>query len=100
MGLALHLDAAVMGFDDPGADGQSQSGAFLCMGAGIVGAVEAIEDPLLIIGRNSDPLIGNRDLGLIGFGKERNLYGAAGPRVLDGVIDEIEKEFAQSQLVA
>ena len=38
-----------------------KSGAFFCMGAGIVGAIEPVEDPLLILGRNPDAVIGNSD---------------------------------------
>ena len=46
-----------MGFNNPGADGQSKACAFLGMGSRVIGAVKAIEDPGLIFLRDPNPAV-------------------------------------------
>src|SRR5687767_4093604 len=90
----------MMGFDDPRANGEPQAGAFFRVGAGIVGAVKAVEDPILIFGRNPNALIRNDELRLIEMGRQRYLNGPARPRIFDGIVHEVQKELTQPQFVA
>ena len=78
MGFALHLDAAMMRFHDPGADGEPQPGALFRMGPGVVCPVEAVEDALLILTGNADALIGDDELCLTALGNQRNVDRPAG----------------------
>jgi hypothetical protein len=48
-----------MGFGNPGADGQSKARAFLGMGSRIIGAIEPVEDPRMILLRNPNTVIGH-----------------------------------------
>jgi hypothetical protein len=43
-------------------DGQAEPGASGGAGAGLVGPVEALEDPIDVGGRDADALVGDRDL--------------------------------------
>ena len=57
--LALNLDTPVMGLGDPSTDGQPKARAFFGMGAGVIGAIEPVKDPGLILLRNPNAVIGH-----------------------------------------
>jgi hypothetical protein len=48
-----------MGFDNPGADGQSKARTFLGMGPRLIGAIEPVEDPSLILLGDPNTVIGH-----------------------------------------
>lgn len=73
MGLALHLDAAMMRFHDPGANSEPQPGALFRMGPGVIRPVEAVEDALLILTGNADALIGDDESCLIALRNQGNV---------------------------
>jgi len=75
----------MMGFDDPGANGEPQAGPFFRVGTGIVGAVEAVKDSFLIFGRNPNALIRYDEFRLVKMGRQRYFNGTASPRIFDGV---------------
>src|SRR5437870_1483608 len=94
--LALDLDTTAMGFDNPGADGQPKTRAFLGMGPRIIGAIEPVEDPRLILLRDSNTVIGHGHPCVSLFDRQRDVDGAAGVRVLDCVIEKIQEQLAQA----
>jgi hypothetical protein len=62
----------------------------------LIGAIEPVEDPRLILLRNSNAAISHGHPCLILFDCQRNVDGAAGARVLDCVIEKIQEQFAQA----
>ena len=48
-----------MGFDNPGADGQPKACAFLGMGSRLIGAIEPVEDPSLILLGDPNTVVGH-----------------------------------------
>ena len=57
--LALNLDPPMVGLNNPGADGQPKTRALLGMSARVIGAIEPVEDPRLILLRNPNSVIGH-----------------------------------------
>src|ERR1700723_101159 len=55
--FALYGDRSLVQLDDPLRDGQTQAGATERAAAGFIDAVEALEDPRLILRSNSNPRI-------------------------------------------
>src|SRR5882672_2787879 len=89
--LALELDAAAVRRDRPARDGQTEPGAGFTGAAGFR-AVEALEDPLAVRGRDSGPRVLHFDRGLSRRRALRaNLNRAAVGRVLDRVVEEVDQ---------
>ena len=57
----LDLHGAAVGLGDGGHDRQAEPGAALGAAAGRVGAVEALEDPVGLVGRQARALVGDLD---------------------------------------
>ena len=76
--LALNLDPPMMGLDNPGADGQPKTRALLGMSARVIGAIEPVEDPRLILLRNPNAVIGHGHPGVSLLDRQRDIDGAAG----------------------
>ena len=85
-----------MGLDNPGADGQPKARALLGMGPRLIGAIEPVEDPRLILLRDSNAAISHGHPCLSLFDRQRDVDGAAGARVFDCVIEKIQEQFAQA----
>src|SRR5438270_90503 len=89
--LALDLDAAAVGLDDALGDGEPQAGAFGVAGEQVVGAIEALEDALALVGADADAVVGHLD-------GDRSVAPApaaqpdalVGTGVLDRVVEQVE----------
>jgi len=88
-----------MRLHDPLANGQTEACPLLGMGAGCIRSVKAMEDLRLLVTRDSDPRVGDRQPSRAARCAETHLDGPALFRVLDRVIDEIQDQFAQSHLI-
>src|ERR1041384_3088419 len=60
VGMALNLDGAVMRTDDPLANGQTEPRALLGMHPRCISPIKAVEDLRLLLRRDPDPRIGDR----------------------------------------
>src|SRR5690606_15003341 len=58
-GRGLHPDAAAVALDDLSTDGQADAGARV-FGAGVQ-ALEDLEDPVLVLGVDADPVVAYRE---------------------------------------
>ena len=89
-----------MGLGNPRANRQSKARALLRMGARDIGAIEPVEDLGLIFLCNPNPVIGHRYSRLSLVDRQRYIDGAAGTRVLDGIIEQIQEQLAQTEFVS
>jgi len=89
------LKAAAVGLDDGLGDGQPKTDPPGGRGAGLVGAVEALEDVRQVF--RADPFAGVRDHehGSVSLGGDFHRHAAAGPVVVDGVADEVRDDLAK-----
>ena len=88
-----------MGLGDPSADGKSEARALFGMGPRLVRAEESVENSRPIFVRNPNALIGNRQTCVVTFRQERHFYFTAGMRILDGILDEIQQQFAKPEFI-
>src|SRR4029079_1005833 len=58
VGVVGHRDRAAVAPDDPPADGQPQPGALVLLA---VGPVEVLEDPVALLGRDTDAVVADLD---------------------------------------
>ena len=85
-----------MGFGNPGADGQPKSCAFLGMGSCIIGAIEPVENPRLILLRNPDAVIGHGQPCVSLLNGQRDIDNATEARVFHCIVEKIQEQFAQT----
>ena len=86
----MHFNMAFMSFDDPGTNGQAEAGSLLIMGAGFIGPVEAIENPLGDLRRKSNALVRNGKASLVVRDGQADLYRPAGVRILHRIVDDVQ----------
>ena len=97
----LGADRAAVGVDDPARDRQPEPGAAVARGARRVGAVEALEHPLGLGGRDAGPLVGDHDRGAAGGrGVGAQPHAALGRRVADRVVEQVGDHLVQPLGVA
>src|SRR5581483_10461003 len=82
---AVELDAAAKGVDGAADDRESEAGAAGGPVAGAVDAVEALEDPLLVLERDTDAGVADAQHQLIGAATELKLNRTARRGVADRV---------------
>src|SRR5437899_7600892 len=68
--VALDLDAAAIGFDGPAGDGQAKPGAARLSRAGVVHAIEALEDPLAMRSGNAGSRVAHVDRDAAGLDRK------------------------------
>src|SRR4051812_32607371 len=83
--------------DDLADNRQSEAGAFA---AGIEAAVEPLEHPLPVPLRDAGPAVLDAEDDHVGLARETCRHQAAGRSVAQGIVDEIDDEFAQQRRVA
>src|SRR5262249_52386211 len=71
--VALDFDAAAVGFDGPGDNGQAEPGAARLSRANIVHAIETLEDPLAMRSGNAGSRVAHVDRDAAGLGPGRTL---------------------------
>src|SRR5690606_23292103 len=76
-----------------------EPGAAVGAAAGVVDPVEAFEDPLHVVGRDADPVVGDGDLDVVVVGGRDPVSGddhpGAGVGVDHGVLDQIAHRDAE-----
>ena len=82
-------------FDDVLDDGQAQAGAADLAGTAGVGAVEAFEDTVLFVFRDTDTRVADREVSPVCIVADRDVDVATGPVVFDGVVDEVHSHFPE-----
>ena len=82
---------SAVGFDDPRADGQPKARALLGMGPCVIGAIESVEDPRLILLRDPNAAVGHGHLCMCLSDRQRDVDRAAGVRVFDSIIEKIQE---------
>ena len=90
-GFALESDFAAVVHGRVLDDGQAETRAAGGLGVALVDAVEALKDPALVLGRNADAGIKNRDGGFLLAVFNMDADAAAGTVIFDGVVAEIVK---------
>src|SRR5207237_9065679 len=94
--LALELDRASVQDDEGLGDGQTEAGAGYFLRPALVDAVEAVEDPLLLLGGDAVAVVGHPyDGGIAGSGQPDVHRLAA--TVLDGVVEQVREDLLQAQ---
>src|SRR5829696_2201901 len=103
-GDAVDLDGAAVDGGKGGHDRQAEPGAAAGGGAGRVGPVEALEDPLGLLGGEAGAVVDDLDGGpgaaVEGGGPDPDLDRAAGRGVGEGVVDQVGQHLAQPLVVA
>src|SRR5262249_12284536 len=88
--VALDLDAPAVGFDGPSGDGQAEAGAAGLLRAGIVHAIEALEDSLAMRRGNARSRVVHFDRAIPGRGRcDDHANLALVGRVLDRVVQQV-----------
>src|SRR5689334_17941998 len=100
VGMALNLDRTVMRIDDPLANGQTEPRALLGMHARRISPIKAIEDLRLLLRRDPDPCIGDRQASGSAGHEDAHLYDSTLFGVFDRIVDEVQDQLPQSHLVA
>lgn len=77
-----------------------QPGPTIGAGAGLVGAVETVEDVRQVFGGDALAAVADGDLGLGADDAQAEVDPACGRRVADGVLDQIDQGLAQTVGVA
>lgn len=97
-GIAFGPDFAAMGLDDVLHDGEAETGAALFAGSRGIHAVEAFEDAVQGFAGDAGSVVGDPEFGAggTGIGLGANGDAAAGAAVLDGVVDEVEKDLLKA----
>src|SRR5215471_2654293 len=90
-GLALHINRAVMHFDNPFRNRQTQPGSAVLTGTRLVGPPEAVEDVDHILLRDSDARVRDRRYGEPFPRLTAYRYLSSSRRVLGGIIDQNQK---------
>src|SRR5262249_43586229 len=95
--VALALDATTVGFDGPAGDGQAEAGAAGRSRAGIVQAIEALEDSLVMRGGNTRSRVVHFDRAIAGRGgcdhdADLALVGCVFDRVVQQVRDTLPED--------
>ena len=85
-----------MALDNPGTDGEPEARALLGMGSRLIGAIEPIEDPSMILLRDPNAMIGHGHPCMRLFDRQCDVDGAAGARIFDRVIEKIQEQFTQA----
>src|SRR5690349_871769 len=94
----FQADRAVVATHELAHDGQAQPGAPGVPRGGLVGAGEPVEHPPAIDGRDTAPVVGDRDQGVRALASQPEAY--AGPRVPDRVVHEVDQHPDQPVRVA
>src|SRR5262245_8514432 len=94
--VALDFDAAAAGFDGPAGNGQAEPGAARLSRAGIVHAIETLEDPLAMRSGNAGSRVAHVDRDAAGLGR----CVTQGLRHLLFVLDDQHAQRAQHDIGA
>src|SRR5215467_13383738 len=89
--LALHINRAVMHFDNPFRNGQTQPGSTVLTGTRLIGAPKPVEYVGHILLRDSDARVRDRRDGYSVACLTAYRYLSSSRRVLGGVIDQNQK---------
>src|SRR5271157_5558418 len=92
------LDSAVVGLGDPFHDGEAQAEAAVLAGAGLVGAVEAVENVGGGFRGDADAGIRNADAYGSGVGVQFREDLASGRGVADGVVEQVDQQATEQGL--
>ena len=97
----MDLDGTAVGLDQLAGDGEAQTAAgTLAVGAGPVGAPEAIEDVGHIFGRNPLARVGYDQAHTLRPRPTLERHGAAFRRVADGVGQQVAKHLLEPAVIA
>ena len=75
-------------------DREAQTGA---VGGGRIGAMEALEDPFSILGRDTGTIVGDTKDDCIRLLDHRDRHSLADASVANGVVDEVCEQFPEQQ---
>ena len=89
--LAFQLDLAAVVHGGVLDDGKTQPGAAGGFGVALVDAVETLKDPALVLGRDADAGVEDRDDGVLRAAFDVDAHASVGAVILDGVVAEVVK---------
>src|ERR671920_158202 len=92
---ALHLDASAVRFGDFARDGQPEAGPPNAAGAGLVDAVEAVEDSRQVLSGDAGPGVSYLEHGLITALEHVQRDLAATRRIAQSVVDQVEHDLLE-----
>ena len=88
-----------MGGDDAPGDAEPQPGSAHLPAPRLVHAIESLEHPRQVLGRDPDPGVGDGQVRPVARPTDDDADGPAGGRVLDGVVDQVHRHLPKANRV-